>query len=479
MTKRIIKNFSIIMTFMIVLMLGTVISFAASVNSGTAKINTPGDYGNVRAKAKLSSDVVMTLKDNTKVVVKSIVFDSKTSTAKTHKWYKISANGKTGYVRADIVDGQKYSAVDAKVTKGVTYRKGAGTNMTKVGTLKKGTKVKVYLKATPVSSTKGSSKIWYMIKVGSKKYYACSVYFKLIDNPEPTPTPTPDPEPEPQTDEEYVNSLVKEGFPSDYAVALLALHKKHAKWQFKPLITNLKWSTVLTAENKSSKSKILTGGKWVAASKEQIAYYLDPRNFLTEKAVFMFENLSYNADTQKQSTVEKVLTSYLTQNGFKASLFVNAGEKYGISPVHLASRARQETGGSNGAAINGEPYTPSKDQEPMSVYNPFNIGANGNVYDGLNYAYEHGWTTPKIAIEEGAKMIANGYINAGQNTLYLEKFDLVNTIADHQYMANIVAPYQESISTYDSYSGAKAINETFSFVIPVYKSMPSTPASLK
>lgn len=471
MTKKIIKHLSIILSFVIVLMLGTVISFAASVNNGSARINTPGDYANVRAKAQISSDVVMTLKDNTKVVVKSIIFDSKTSTAKTHKWYKITAQGKTGYVRADIVDGQKYTAVEAKVTKGVTYRKGAGTKMTKVDTLKKGSKVKVLLKAKPVSSTKGSSSTWYMIKYNGKTYYACSAYFKLIENP--APTPGPEPEPKPETDEDYINGLINAGFPSEYAVALLALHKDHPKWQFKPLVTNLKWSKVLAAETTGKKSQILVGGKWVVASEEQVAYYLDPRNFLTEKAVFMFENLSYNAETQQESTVEKILTSYLTQNGFKASIFVDAGKTYKVSPVHLASRARQETGGSNGSAINGEPYSPSKDKEPMSVYNPFNIGAYGNVYDGLDYAYEHGWTTPKIAIDEGAKNIANGYINAGQNTLYLEKFDLVNTLADHQYMSNIVAPYQEAMTTYNSYQGAGVINETFSFVIPVYKSMPS------
>lgn len=462
------------MTFMIVLMLGTVISFAANVNYGTAYVNSKTGV-NLRSSASTSSKIKTSLDDNTELTVKKIIFKSKTSTAAKYKWYYVSANGQSGYVRADNVDGQKYSAIKAKVTKGVTYRKGAGTKMKKAGTLKKGTIVKVLLKAKPVSSTKGSSSTWYMIKVGGKKYYACSAYFKLVDNPEPTPTP----DPKPQTDEEYINSLVKAGFPSDYAVALLALHKKHSSWQFKPMITNLKWSTVLTAENKSSKSKILTGGKWVAASKDQVAYYLDPRNFLTEKAIFMFENLSYNAETQKQSTVEKVLTSYLTDNGFKANLFVDAGKEYAVSPVHLASRARQETGGSNGPAINGKPYSPSKDKDPMSVYNPFNIGAYGNVYDGLDYAYEHGWTTPKIAIEAGAKSIADGYINAGQYTLYLEKFDLVNTIADHQYMSNIVAPYQESITTYNSYSGAKALNETFSFVIPVYKSMPSTPAPLK
>ena len=240
------------------------------------------------------------------------------------------------------------------------------------------------------------------------------------------------------------------------------------------MITNLKWSKVLAAETTGKKSQILSNGKWVVADEEQVSYYLDPRNFLTEKAIFMFENLSYNAETQKQSTVEKVLSSYLTKNGFKASIFVDAGKTYGVSPVHLASRARQETGGSNGPAINGEPYSPSKDMEPKTVYNPFNIGAYGNVYDGLDYAYEHDWTSQKTAVEKGAEIIADGYINAGQNTLYLEKFDLVNTLADHQYMANIVAPYQEAITTYNSYDGASVINEPFLFIIPVYKSMPSS-----
>ena len=160
--------------------------FAVSVKSATGYVNIPGDVLMMRKSAKTSGNIIERLEDNTKVTIKSVVFESKTSTASGKKWYNVSVTGKddkttTGYINAKYVDGVKYTTVDAKTTDKVTYRKGAGTKMKKAGTLKKGKKVKVYLEATPASGTAGSSKTWYMIKVGDKKYYACSKYFKLIE----------------------------------------------------------------------------------------------------------------------------------------------------------------------------------------------------------------------------------------------------------------------------------------------------------
>ena len=154
-------------------------------------------------------------------------------------------------------------------------------------------------------------------------------------------------------------------------------------------------------------------------------------------------------------------------------MFVNAGKKYSISPIHLASRARQETGGGSDT-ISGVKYN------GKVVYNPFNIGAysSGNpVSLALKYAYNAGWTTQVKAVNGGADFLASGYINKGQNSSYLQKWNVLNgssSIATHQYMTNIMAPYYEAQTTKSSYSSYGITNESLTFVIPVYSSMPSS-----
>ena len=171
----------LITAMMTIMAFSCVVTAALTVPLATAKVNCPGDVVNLRAAASTSSAVVTSLKDNTALKVKSVVFKNKTSTAKNKKWYEVTAGKKSGYIRADFVDTLKYSSIDAKTTDAVNYRAGAGTEMKLKGTLEKGSKVKVYLTAKPVDATKGDSSIWYMIGVGNNKYYACSKYFKLIE----------------------------------------------------------------------------------------------------------------------------------------------------------------------------------------------------------------------------------------------------------------------------------------------------------
>ena len=73
-------------------------------------------------------------------------------------------------------------------------------------------------------------------------------------------------------------------------------------------------------------------------------------------------------------------------------------------------------------------------------------------------------------------MIADKYIAKGQDTLYLEKFDVAATggMYSHQYMQNLTAAYSESVSVYNSYNNMGLLNGSFTFVIPVYRNMPET-----
>lgn len=82
------------------------------------------------------------------------------------------------------------------------------------------------------------------------------------------------------------------------------------------------------------------------------------------------------------------------------------------------------------------------------------------------------WDTELKAIVGGAKFIGNEYVNIGQNTPYLQKFDLIGTLYTHQYMQNIRAPIHESSKNYSTYKVLGDLHNDFVFRIPIYLNMP-------
>ena len=90
-------------------------------------------------------------------------------------------------------------------------------------------------------------------------------------------------------------------------------------------------------------------------------------------------------------------------------------------------------------------------------------------------AYYRPWTTPKLAIMGGAKYITAAYINKGQFTSYLKKFNVnpaSGRVYNHQYMANLAAPYSEAYSSYKSYLNNGLLDLPLEFTIPVFNDMP-------
>lgn len=91
--------------------------------------------------------------------------------------------------------------------------------------------------------------------------------------------------------------------------------------------------------------------------------------------------------------------------------------------------------------------------------------------------YLRPWTSPRDAIVGGAKYIARNYIQKGQFTSYLKKFN-VNpngsySLYNHQYMANLAAPYSESYSSYKSYRDNGLLSLPLEFTIPIFNNMPA------
>lgn len=317
---------------------------------------------------------------------------------------------------------------------------------------------------------------------------------------------------------QYVSGTV----PAVYKAYITAAKKAHPNWNFEFFYTGLDWSTVINEESKdgvnlvsyiypksyraidsssynSSTDEYISkdAGGWYNCAKETIEYYMDPRNFFDEENIFQFEKMSYDADIHNIDGVKAIIKGSF-MDGVKiknlngksvlyAQAYMDAAKATNVSPYHLASRTIQEVGKS------GSDSTKGKYSGYEGIYNFYNIGAyagSNPIKSGLRWAssktagnYMRPWNSQYKSIVGGAEYIGESYISNKQNTLYLEKFDVVGEYNDtslytHQYMGNISAAYTEGQAVYKTYVSLNAINNAFTFVIPVYNNMPSKACSL-
>lgn len=200
---------------------------------------------------------------------------------------------------------------------------------------------------------------------------------------------------------EFESTLDKEGFPESYKRILRYLHSIHPTWQFVAMQTNEDFNYAVEQERlagaidikglyPSEKPELVEGSRWFRPTSEAVAYYLDPRNFLTEKYIFQFEALNYS-EKYTEELVQGVLNNTfmsgndLVDNQSYKSIFVEAGKANDISPLYLASLARQELGTKGSVASSGAKFS-YNGNDYQGVYNFFNIEARSGVYDGLLYA---------------------------------------------------------------------------------------------
>ena len=291
-------------------------------------------------------------------------------------------------------------------------------------------------------------------------------------------------------------------FPESYKLYLRRLHALHPNWKFVIDNTNLDFKSSVQAESKIGQSAIshlypsliykdssnpngiiVDGSSWYAPCYDAVAYYFDPRNFLQEKYIFMFQSLVYNSDQDKNvSDILKgsFMDSSFSEDGYTKTYtdaFIEAAKKTGVSSIHLASRALQEMGTTMSAAASG---TVSGYE---GYYNFYNIGAysgENNYILGLQRAVKDGWNSRQKAITGGAQFIFDSYVNKGKDTLYFQKFNVSTRSRVYQspytyeYMANIMAPSSEASNIYSSYNNNKTLDIAYTFTIPVYNNMPSS-----
>ena len=459
------------------------------------------DGSSVRIRDKATTDnskILYTVNYNTSISVvdKTLIEGSGCDS----KWYKITYKNKTGYVCSKYVRfvDNTYSGINvidwtSRVnSNNVSVRQTPSTSAKSIDTLTLGANVKIT--GTTTSKNSGcDSNTWYQIKYyGNKTGYICSNYVTtktdIMAN-----------------DDAYAKTLKDAGFPDSYIPYLTYLHNKYPNWSFTPKILNKNFASAVSGEegknymqttndNYRTSNKPAEGSSWFRVNSGVIAFYLDPRNWLNEERIFMFEKLDYDSSLESQylDLVKAVFGSGKLADEKYTVPMVNAGKTNKISPVHIASRIVQEVSANGSDSTNGTEFT-FKNKKYSGYYNFFNIGAYEQTIDNVKYsAITRGlayaaklidssddrsvWNNIQTAITEGSRFLANGYVNKGQGTLYYQKFnvspDAYYNSYTHQYMTNIQAPATEGNKSYNSYKKANLLNGLFIFEIPVYNNMP-------
>ena len=359
----------------------------------------------------------------------------------------------------------------------------------------------------------------------------------------------------------YCQALAEKGFPADYAGRLAGLLWNHSDWKFEPLfVKDLAWEEIVGKECTPSwnlvvyatwapdewnalkeanytpyyakGAKAYDSGAWYQASREAIAYFMDPRNFLNERDVFMFETLGYDADSQTPEAVERTFQkTFMFRANYDggdrkfSELVTDVGRRLGVSPVFLAGRLASEQGngsaqafGTIGDALTSY-YTNETDKVGNAVvwgkrftrgnaattkvmsagkakyngyYNFFNFRAYGLGLFEIKYnawveatadetcrKYLGPWNTQARAIEGGSRKIKERYVDTHRQTRYLQKFSVLpeaGAFRWKQYMQNIAAPLVEARNTSKAYAAAETLDAPYRFLIPVYRQMPRRPS---
>lgn len=301
-----------------------------------------------------------------------------------------------------------------------------------------------------------------------------------------------------------------------YEVLIKDLQEEHPNWEFEILETGLEWADVIKNETTAKHGRNVTNKNygewycntcgankqyekgWYCASEMTVAYYMDPRNSLFEDYIFQFEQLTYDPTIQTRAGVEMIIAdcNYLqgkityydpatqttkTMDKTYVDAIMEAAEKCNISPYHLASRIRQEQGPGDETPLISGTWS-GRNEAYKGLYNYFNIKAYGTttediIANGLIWAQKKGWTDPEKAILGGAEFLVSDYISGGQDTLYLQKFDVVDGGDGYyswQYMTNVSATKSEAEEIRETYRdmGMLTKESKIKFKIPAYKNMP-------
>ena len=482
---------------------------------------------NLRTDATTESDKIKCENGSPVVLLGEVTIlgekESTTSldTCPAKKWYKVKGR--------DIDDNKEYqgygcaSFINLKVEEPIkpnpNENKVIENDVVAYGTIKNGyvyssnntssslrankTTEKIAILGDATNSNKTGCKDMYKILYNNLISYACKENFTDIVSVAVMDTS--------KISYDYQKELNK--FPESYKKYLEELHKLHPNWRFYAIDTNLDFDDVVANEQKQSyldgannegyfitlepnyydwKTNTWTSqdsGVWYVASKEAIEYYIDPRKYLNEKEIFVFEDsrsYTYQNDESLRRMIdyagaEDMSIIYDEKKLSYYDAFKNASSFSKVSAMTTLARSRIETGKFTSNSVSGIEFEYNGNKY-SGYYNYYNIGAwahsgRGAVTNGLIYAYNAGWNNRYKAIVEGATFIATKYVYSGQENQYFQKFNVnpssIYSIYGHQYQTNIQAPMVEGTYVYWGYNDSGNLDSSIVFHIPVYKNMRS------
>ncbi len=297
---------------------------------------------------------------------------------------------------------------------------------------------------------------------------------------------------------EYNGKNLNENKYPGYKELIDKLQEEHPNWTFTLFYTKLDWEEVIENEGHKDnteyptnlipdsskypedwkceidKDKTFDNGTWLCASDKAIKYQMDSRNILNNENIFQFAELKYVEAAQTKEGIYEITEGSFLEGDSISEALIQAGKNANLDPYFIASRLIQEQG------RNGTILSRGCEYNDAIVYNPFNIHAKGNsqqeiIQNAAQYAYEEGWDSLEKALIGGVEFLKEGYINVGQNTLYLQKFDVVNqdeSLYTHQYMQNLLAPQSEANNMKGIYEASNTVDAPLNFIIPLYENMP-------
>lgn len=357
------------------------------------------DSLNVRSGTGTNYSTITTVTKNENLTLLSTT-KYKGTGCSNNGWYKISINGKTGYVCSNYTKLGKDTATSTSTTTAKTITSHS-TKYSYYNTVNKWTyrvnEDYAYVRTSPTGSIKdtvylgteldylGSSKAtsncsdgWYKVKYFTNKTgYICKTYVDKYSSIT-------------KSDSAYCTTLKNNGFPASYCPYLTYLHSKYPNWVFKAekvgdsFLNAInqeagKNYTQITKRSYLSSTTIAERPDWRRASDAYIAFMLDPRNYFNEKNIFAFEQLSYNSTLDNKTIVRTILNNTWLDTNTYAGYFVDAGKTHNVSPGVLAARVKQE-GGSN------------KKYEGVSgaVTNYWNVTKSGYICSSSTYGTVNG-----------------------------------------------------------------------------------------
>lgn len=371
---------------------------------------------------------------------------------------------------------------------GVRIRAAATTNSQEITSLKIGTEVEIISKVTGSQAEAGHGTDWYKVRYNGQEGYIYGYYirFKTVDG-------------------DFETLLAQ--FPESYKPYLRVLHNIYPNYKFIPDELNMSFDDAVNAEydrmlkmapigwpvygderwyssqpgafNDDGTRKIADGNSWYYASRIAIAYFMDPRNFLSGTDFYMFAEQGYDSKTQTRDILRTVIKGTFLEKGYdnNPDAYINdimeAAEITKVNPCVLAATIIIEQGTNGTSGLISGTYPGFE-----GYYNFFNIGAYGSgtdtvIVSGLTKAKEKGWNTRRLSIIGGAQTYADGYISRGQDTYYYKDFNVVSVpYYSHQYAGNL----WDSKNNASRFAKAFADNTSgaLTFKIPVYTSIPDT-----